>query len=113
MLQFKEGVKLNLASPAVLRLVLVLHNLSIEDETTYTITSGNDSKHMTGSRHYTDEAIDVRTKFLTQAAKKKLRQRYEAALGVQFRCILEGLGTSNEHMHAQVRKNHVYDPNAA
>lgn len=27
-----------------------------------TITSGNDGKHMKGSKHYTNEAIDIRTK---------------------------------------------------
>lgn len=27
-----------------------------------TITSGNDGKHMKNSKHYTDEAVDIRTK---------------------------------------------------
>ncbi len=74
----------------------------------FVITSGNDSAHMKGSRHFSDEAIDVRTKTFTSAYKRTLRKRFEDALGPQFRVLLEGEGTTNEHMHAQVKKGTVF-----
>ena len=69
------------------------------------ITSANDSQHLPTSRHYTNEALDVRCKsFATMAAKRAFRVHLETQLGPKFRVLLEGLGTDNEHFHAQVRK---------
>lgn len=73
------------------------------------ITSANDGQHMPTSRHYRDEALDIRSKtFASNAGKYRFRSDFERALGPQFRVILEGLGTENEHFHAQVRKGHEY-----
>lgn len=109
----KTSVRFSAFGPAMLRLLTVLHAMLTHPDVPpsgLVITSANDSGHMQGSRHYSDEAIDVRSKtFASRAAKERFRRAYEQALGPSFRVLLEGLGTDQEHFHAQVRKGHVYD----
>jgi hypothetical protein len=68
------------------------------------VTSGNDSKHMKGSKHYKDEALDFRTKHLSKAAKHALVAEVKKRLGSAFDVILEDEGNVGEHMHVE------YDP---
>jgi hypothetical protein len=73
------------------------------------ITSINDGVHSTNSRHYKNEAIDLRSKnFLTREMKRKFRSEFELYLGPKFRVLLENLGTENEHFHIQVRKGQEF-----
>jgi hypothetical protein len=94
----------------MLKLLRTLSDLSHRDARDYVITSGNDSTHSPNSRHYVNEAIDVRTNTFTRDFKRDLRQRFSDALGAQFSVIIEDEGKPNEHMHAQVRKSHVFQP---
>ena len=116
-----NSVRLNFNSEPIRRMVVTLAKLDRSHDVglaagrprRYTgdlvITSGNDSTHGPGSRHYTDEAIDVRThNFTSREARRNFRVRWEAALGPQFRVLLEHEGKPNEHFHAQVRKGHTY-----
>ena len=69
------------------------------------ITSINDGAHGPGSRHYTDEAIDIRSKnFPSEAVKREFRMELEAYLGPKFRVLYESAGLDNQHFHVQVRK---------
>lgn len=69
------------------------------------ITSINDGNHSPNSRHYTDEAIDVRSRnFPSEESKQLFRQELELFLGGKFRVLYENAGTDNEHFHIQVRK---------
>lgn len=68
------------------------------------ITSGRDGKHMAGSKHYYDRALDFRTKTLPLADKFALRDRVKKRLGPAYDVILESLGKANEHLHVE------YDP---
>lgn len=73
------------------------------------ITSINDGNHMKDSRHYTDEAIDLRSKnFPSREDKRWFRAQLEAMLGPKFRVLLEDEGLDNEHIHCQVRKGQTY-----
>ena len=80
------------------------------------VTSINDGRHMRDplSRHYTDEAIDIRTKgplvnsMGTHERKRRFRRQYQALLGACFYVMLESLGKPNEHLHVQVAKGRVY-----
>jgi hypothetical protein len=63
------------------------------------ITSGNDSQHMAGSRHYTDEALDFRTRHLTAEQKSILVQFVKLRLGPDYDVVLE-----SDHLHIE------YDP---
>lgn len=72
------------------------------------ITSGNDSTHMQGSRHYSDNALDIRTKdFPTTAAKRAFLAAVLQRLGAGYEGLIEDLGGPNEHMHLE------YDPKPA
>ncbi|MGH9238638.1 MAG: hypothetical protein ACRD3G_11430 [Vicinamibacterales bacterium] len=74
------------------------------------VTSINDSAHGAGSRHYTNEALDIRTKnWPSRESVRWFRRALEEQLGLQFRVLLEDEGTQNEHLHVQVRKGHIYE----
>lgn len=69
------------------------------------ITSINDGKHMANSKHYTNEAIDLRSKnFETDAHKVEFSLRFQDFLGDKFRVLLENYAGPNEHFHIQVRR---------
>lgn len=75
------------------------------------ITSLNDGQHSPNSRHYKNEAMDIRSKtFTSRDDKRVFRQEFELFLGPSFRVILEDEGTDNEHFHVQVKKGLVYIP---
>ena len=63
------------------------------------ITSGNDSQHMIGSKHYIGRAVDLRTRHLADPAATANQIR--AALGAQFTVLYESAGTPNAHIHIQ------------
>ena len=65
------------------------------------ITSGNDSKHMDGSKHYIYEALDFRTKHLTADEKRLLVSTMTRRLGPEYQVILEDEGGINEHGHCE------------
>ena len=73
-------------------------------EISATITSGTDGKHKQGSKHYTAEALDVRTKDMKPAMKHLFAQHLKDRLGANYDVILESLGKTNEHLHVE------YDP---
>lgn len=68
------------------------------------VTSGNDRVHMRGSKHYTDEALDFRSKHLSTANKHALLAAVKKRLGRDYQAILEFEGGVNEHFHIE------YDP---
>jgi hypothetical protein len=68
MLTTKPGVRFATITPALLYMLSTVERLS---RTLFAlpaeglvITSGSDSTHMAGSKHYTGEAIDLRSKTL-------------------------------------------------
>ena len=51
-------------------------------------TSGNDSKHKKGSKHYDDQSLDFRTKHLSKTQKHALTESVRARLGLDYDLIL-------------------------
>jgi len=107
-IQFKEGVRFKRWTRALevifskIRLVQSRYEWTPE---IITITSVNDGQHMVGSRHYIDEAVDVRSKnFSDMADKLFFVSILREELGFQFTVLFENQGTDNEHFHVQVRK---------
>lgn len=101
--KIKTGVK-----PKSLIILAAIANVAqtLQEPNDVTITSGNDSKHMKGSKHYSDAALDVRTKnFPSKAAKVAFKDAVQKRLGPDYQCLLEGEGTANEHLHIE------HDPN--
>ena len=69
------------------------------------ITSGNDSKHKANSKHYSNEAVDIRTKtFNGQPSKAAFMSALKKELGPSFTVLFECEGAPNEHLHVQVAR---------
>jgi hypothetical protein len=66
------------------------------------VTSGNDSKHRSGSRHYDDRALDFRSRTFAHPGTKRLfMERLRARLGQHYDVILEDEDGPNEHFHVE------------
>lgn len=118
MILFKDGVRIKRLTPALMRILTVLFQedakpamlgrfARLPDD--LVVTAIADGKHLPTSRHYTDEAIDLRThNFPSRDARREFRQYLAAALGDQFTVMFEDAGTSNEHIHIQPKKGTTY-----
>lgn len=73
-----------------------------------TVTSGSEpeTKHKKGSKHYTGDAVDIRSKTFTTDQKRKIINAFYNVreLRLNFDLILEGEGKVYEHFHLE------YDP---
>lgn len=102
----KPSVRFKAFTPALLRILRAVHTVAPGS----VITSANDSTHGPHSRHYTDEAIDLRTKDLpTLQAKKDLAAALRAELGPAFTVLFESPGGEQEHLHLQPKKGTSYE----
>ena len=63
------------------------------------ITCGLDGKHMPGSKHYTGEALDLRTRHLDMRLRPVLAEDYSKALGPQYDVVLED---NPPHIHVEL-----------
>ena len=77
-------------------IALTIRKIEGEDYTVV-ITSGNDGKHMKNSKHYSNEAIDIRTNNMIDPDTVALR--IKGLLGKDFDVVLE-----QTHIHIE------YDP---
>lgn len=68
------------------------------------ITAGTDGVHMKESKHYSGDALDIRTKHLSSSARANLLMEIRRRLGGDYDVVLESLGRRNEHAHIE------YDP---
>ena len=68
------------------------------------ITSANDSTHKANSKHYSNEALDVRSKSFDADARAAFIAALKRELGEAFTVLYEGDGTPNQHFHVQVKK---------
>jgi len=112
MVTFKPSVRMHRLTPALHRMLDVLFTVDGSLPwlpTDLVVTSINDSHHGMGSRHYTDEAIDVRShSFASLADRYAFRRLLIERLGESFTVLLEDEGQSNEHFHVQVRKGTTF-----
>ena len=66
------------------------------------ITAGHDGVHKVGSKHYTYNAVDVRShNFPSSQAKQEFLTLLKARLGPGYYSFLESPGTANEHFHIE------------
>lgn len=118
MLTTKDTVRFKTFTPALLHMLRVLLRASDMyfevPARELVVTSANDSTHTKLSKHYTNEALDVRSKsFRTLREKQAFADKLRADLGDQFTVLLEHEGTDNEHFHLQVRKGRTFAPGDA
>lgn len=107
----KPSVRVKEISPALAWILFALEGFArkLDVVPELVITSINDSEHGVGSRHYTNEAVDVRSKnFPDVASKLAFRASLELALGPKFRVLFEDPAGNNEHFHIQVKKGEHY-----
>jgi len=68
------------------------------------ITSGSDGAHHPRSKHYTYQAIDIRSKnFPNAAAKERFVAQLRHRLGPRYTVLHESVGHPSEHFHVQPR----------
>lgn len=121
MITFKEDVRIVVYSSAIEWILYCLRQIDLmpdqDQPANLVVTSVNDGQHsqVPKSRHYTNEAIDVRSKnFNTREAKTHFAFRLEMMLNAHqqhkncFSVIYEQEGTQNEHFHIQVRKGIIF-----
>ena len=97
MLRVKSGV-----TPKHLIIAAAVANAASTLELNVTITSGTDGRHMKGSRHYSSEALDVRSKnFKDHKAKLEFLAHVLARLGKGYQGFLEAPGKAHEHFHLE------------
>jgi len=108
MITCTPSVRFRAFPPAMLRILAALQRVCPD----IVITSANDATHAPTSRHYTHEALDLRTRTLpSEAAKRQLAAQLRADLGPAFTVLYEDPGGPNQHLHIQPRKGTVYaDP---
>lgn len=99
-LQMKTGVSIAGLSPQVDKILAAANIACRFFNVELVITSANDGKHMNGSKHYTGEALDLRTRDLHNYDHKVTFTKMIAdELGNGFDCVLE-----SDHLHVE------YDP---
>lgn len=125
---FKSNVRVKVLTPFLARTLFMLEYLCRDPHSVLAdllppdglmITSINDSGHMEGSRHYRDEALDLRShNFPSEAHRTAFRSALERALNVTpngttytpklFTVLYEDAGTPNAHFHVQVAKGRQF-----
>lgn len=99
MLKIKSGVQ---SGNPLLAAIIIAESIYTKYGYECVITSLNDGKHMQGSKHYTDDGVDLRTKNISEPSHKELIKReITEALGKDYDIIFEDRGGVNEHLHIE------------
>ena len=93
-LKFQSGVVV----PRVCIIAAAAHNarLSLDIPWDTLVTSGNDKVHMRGSKHYSDEALDFRTRDISDANILRWASAIRSRLGKDYQVVIE-----NDHLHVE------------
>lgn len=94
MLKFKEGVVV--ARTTIIAAGVFNAWLECGFMGDCTITSGNDGKHMVGSRHYTNQALDFRTNTISVAQAARWATAIRSRLGAGYDVVVE-----IDHIHVE------------
>jgi hypothetical protein len=108
----KASVRFKAFTPAMLRMLRGVYYvaLAMTEPPAIVVTSANDSTHSANSRHYSDEAIDLRVKnFPSEASIRQMVVALRDELGPAFTVLYEGAGTPNAHLHLQPRRFTTYE----
>jgi hypothetical protein len=101
-MKLKHGVRLAHLSPQMALAAVVVWDAFSRFRVECVVTSANDSKHSTKSKHYIGDALDFRTKYdALNGREQELRDEVKACLGEDFDVVIEAVGTENEHLHVE------------
>src|SRR3990167_5104235 len=93
----KRGVQ-----PRLLILAAAIANVARDLPHDVVVTAGTDGRHMAGSKHYSGEALDIRSKnFPSKRAKQEFIAAVLLRLGPGYEMFLEHEGGANEHFHLE------------
>ena len=95
-LEFKEGVKLTITK-AVNKLLQAGATAFAVVGKPCVVTSGSDGQHKVNSKHYTNEAIDLRTFHLQGNELDTVVQALKNTLGKDFDVVIEASHLHLEH----------------
>lgn len=102
-MEFKEGVSLKNMSVHILLGLLTAEEIYRRRMLSLVVTSINDGKHKDGSKHYSGNAADIRTKG-TGSARSLFNDLVKKLDPLGYDVLLEYEGEDNEHIHIE------YDP---
>lgn len=118
MISFKAGVSIKGITPQIVLAMKVIDDIiySYAKDTgqvvfnnysriDFVVTSVNDSSHMEGSKHYSGNALDIRTHdWYFERTLRILDLILKVLKPLGYDVIFESKGTPNEHIHIE------YDP---
>ena len=104
-MKFKTGVNPHGATNELMFGLIIANDVYAAHGVNMTITSLNDGRHSRKSKHGRGDAGDLRTHDLPEnISPRDVAGEIAENVGPQYDVILEGEGTSNEHIHLE------YDP---
>lgn len=95
-MQLKPTIKLSKLNPQIIIAMMVLDSVYTEHGQELVITAINDGQHMQGSKHYTGDAFDARTKYFTEQERKIVFDEIRERLPIDFDIIDEA-----DHFHVE------------
>ena len=97
----KRGVSIDGCRPEILIAAIQIEPIFSGYDVDLIITSGSEAyKHSAKrSAHYRGDAIDLRVKHLSQAARFAVLRKIKRKLGKDFIVLHEGIGKPWEHFH--------------
>ena len=100
-LEFKDGVVFTPTTACLDMIphVMAAYKIFAPHIETLTVTSANDSKHMDGSKHYEDNALDFRVWDMSTFPRWAIVKYLNYVLGPDYQFVGE-----NDHIHGE------YDP---
>lgn len=109
-IRVKDGVQFAIIAPGGFRILSALDQVAAAMPFDLTITSGTDGVHSgLADPHHKGCAYDVRSHDLTPEQKQQVIDGVMKILGFErFFGFIEALGTDNEHIHLQVKRDTVY-----
>ncbi|WMC01527.1 hypothetical protein [Microvirus D_HF5_137] len=99
MLEFKPGVSVDGIKKEIITIICFLGYVFESMGKPLVITSCTDGKHMKGSKHYSGNAIDIRSRHLTKKEIDSLISRFKFWFDKDYDIVLE-----KDHIHVE------YDP---
>ena len=95
-IKFKEGTRVVELNDALLKMLEGIDKVFLVLGHVPTITSVNDGTHMQGSKHYSNEALDLRTRDFPVEEHKLVRDSLAKILGPEYDVVLE-----KDHIHLE------------
>lgn len=95
---FKNGVKLSGLQPEIVTALIVANEVYRERGRPegVTVTSVVDGKHMTGSKHYDGQAVDLRTFYFHPGIQLEICDMLRSRLTDEYDVVLE-----KDHIHLE------------